>query len=86
MFRHFMCCELLSNLYFEILTTPHLTGEILKLRNKFVGGFLVAWDNTVTDMSHRVRSYGVEDRTLKNWCTVLKRFFQLPKLPRTTEQ
>lgn len=49
----------------------HLTGEMLKLRNKFVGGFRIAWDDTVTDMSRRVRSYGVEDRTLKNWCTVL---------------
>ena len=52
----------------------HLTGEILKLRNKFVGGFRVAWDDTVMDMSRRLRSYNVEDRTLKNWCTVLAAF------------
>lgn len=49
----------------------HLTGQMLQLRNKFVGGFRLAWDDTVSDMSRRVRADGVEDRTLKNWCTVL---------------
>ena len=49
----------------------HLTGEMLKLRKKFIGDFRLQWDATVTDMSRRVRAYGVEDRTLKNWCTVL---------------
>ncbi|MBQ9660720.1 MAG: DNA primase [Bacteroidales bacterium] len=49
----------------------HLTGQMLQLRKKFVGGFRLAWDDTVSDMSRRVRTFGVEDRTLKNWCTVL---------------
>ena len=49
----------------------HLTGQMLQLRQKFVGGFRLAWDDTVTDMSRKVRANGVEDRTLKNWCTVL---------------
>ena len=49
----------------------HLTGQMLQLRKKFVGGFRLAWDDTVADMSRRVRAYGVEDRTLKNWCTIL---------------
>lgn len=52
----------------------HLTGQMLTLRQKFVGGFRSAWDDTVTDMNRKVRSYGVEDRTLKNWCTILAAF------------
>lgn len=52
----------------------HLTGQMLQLRQKFVGGFRLAWDDTVTDMSRKVRANGVEDRTLKNWCTVLAAF------------
>lgn len=52
----------------------HLTAEILKLRPQFQGGFRSAWDDTMTDLSRNTRAYGLEDRTLANWCTVLAAF------------
>lgn len=52
----------------------HLTGQILQLRNLFQGSFRVAWDETVMDLSAKVRNYNVEDRTLKNWATILAAF------------
>lgn len=52
----------------------HLTGELLKLRNVFQGHFRTAWDGTIADMTAELRSYGVEDRTLRNWATVLAAF------------
>lgn len=52
----------------------HLTGQILQNRNRFQGGFRIAWEETQADMIRRVRSYGIEARTLQNWCTVLSAF------------
>lgn len=52
----------------------HLTGEILKLRPKFQGNFRSAWDDAISDLSNNVRQYAVEDRTLKNWATILAAF------------
>ena len=52
----------------------HLTGEVLKLREKFRGNFRSAWDNVITDLSNNVRQHAVEDRTLKNWATILAAF------------
>ncbi len=49
----------------------HLTGQILLNRNRFQGGFRIAWEQTQEDIFRRVRSYGIEARTLQNWCTVL---------------
>lgn len=52
----------------------HLTGEVLKLRQKFQGNFRSAWDSVITDLSNNVRKHAVEDRTLKNWATILAAF------------
>lgn len=52
----------------------HLTGEVLKLRHKFQGNFRSAWDNVIIDLSNNVRQHAVEDRTLKNWATILASF------------
>ena len=52
----------------------HLTGEVLKLRQKFQGNFRSAWDSVITDLSNNVRKHAVEDRTLKNWATILASF------------
>lgn len=52
----------------------HLTAQILALRSIFAGGFRTAWDDTVADLSDKVRTAAVEDRTLKNWATVLAAF------------
>lgn len=52
----------------------HLTGELLRLRNRFQGGFRSAWDDVVQELGRKVKAYGIEDRTLKNWCTVLAAF------------
>lgn len=49
----------------------HLTGEVLKLRNRFQGNFRSAWDSVLYDLSNNIRKYAVEDRTLKNWATIL---------------
>ena len=49
----------------------HLTGQILQNRNRFQGGFRIAWEDAQADMMKRVRTYGIEARTLQNWCTVL---------------
>lgn len=49
----------------------HLTGEVLKLRQRFQGNFRTAWDAAIYDLSNNVRKNGVEDRTLKNWATIL---------------
>lgn len=52
----------------------HLTGQLLQLRNIFQGGFRIAWDGAVEDLNERVRKNNVEDRTLKNWATILAAF------------
>lgn len=52
----------------------HLTGEVLKLRKVFQGNFRTAWDSVLEELSEKVRKYSVEDRTLKNWATVLAAF------------
>lgn len=62
---------------FETLTRiekrglSHLTAKILSKRNLFTTQFRQAWDDTVTDLSNLVRTSAVEDRTLKNWATIL---------------
>ncbi len=55
----------------------HLTGEVLKLRQRFQGNFRSAWDAVLYDLSNNVRKYAVEDRTLKNWATLLAAFKSL---------
>ena len=55
----------------------HLTGEVLKLRQRFQGNFRSAWDSVLYDLSNNVRKYAVEDRTLKNWATLLAAFKSL---------
>ncbi len=52
----------------------HLTAQMLAMRSIFAAGFRSAWDDTVTDLSDKARSSAVEDRTLKNWATVLAAF------------
>ncbi len=52
----------------------HLTAEILMLRHQFQGNFRSAWDTAVYDLSQKVKRMGVEDRTLKNWATILAAF------------
>lgn len=52
----------------------HLTGLILTLRNKFQGNFRYAWDQALAELNDKVRQFGVEDRTLRNWATVLSAF------------
>ena len=65
---------------FETLTRiekrglSHLTAHLLGMRSTFQGGYRSAWDDTVTDLSALVRTYAVEDRTLKNWATILAAF------------
>lgn len=49
----------------------HLTGELLQLRNRFEGGFRISWEETQEEMGRRLRAYGIEARTLQNWCTIL---------------
>ncbi len=52
----------------------HLTGQLIQLRNIFQGNFRLSWDEAVADLNDRVRKYNVEDRTLKNWATLLAAF------------
>lgn len=52
----------------------HLTGELLQLRRKFQGNFRASWDDAVSDMSKKIGKRTIEDRTLKNWATVLAAF------------
>lgn len=49
----------------------HLTAQILSKRNLFITHYREAWDDTVSDLSNLVRTSAVEDRTLKNWATIL---------------
>lgn len=49
----------------------HLTAQILSKRNIVATRYREAWDDTVSDLSDRVRTSAVEDRTLKNWATIL---------------
>ena len=49
----------------------HLTAQILSKRNLFTTHYREAWDETVSDLSNLVRTSAVEDRTLKNWATIL---------------
>lgn len=49
----------------------HLTNQLLQLRSKFQTDFRRVWDETLSDMNDRVRSYNVEDRTLRNWAILL---------------
>ena len=52
----------------------HLTAQLLNLRPSFQGGYRTAWDDTVSDLSELARTAAVEDRTLKNWATILAAF------------
>lgn len=52
----------------------HLTGEILKLRNAFVRNFRSSWEEAVDALNDRLRNWSVEDRTLRNWATLLAAF------------
>ena len=52
----------------------HLTVRLLNMRPAVQGGYRAAWDDTVTDLSDMTRRDNVEDRTLKNWATVLAAF------------
>ena len=52
----------------------HLTGQILAMRSAFQGGYRDAWDATLADFYAQVRSFSVEDRTLKNWACILAAF------------
>ena len=58
----------------------HLTAQLLNLRPSFQGGYRTAWDDTVSDLSDLVRTSAVEDRTLKNWATILAAFRVLDPL------
>lgn len=49
----------------------HLTAQILSKRSMFATNYRSAWDDTVADLSNLVRTSAVEDRTLKNWATIL---------------
>ena len=49
----------------------HLTAKILSKRSLVATHFRTAWDDTVADLSELVRTSAVEDRTLKNWATIL---------------
>lgn len=65
---------------FDILDTiakrglTHLTRQILRLRPVFIGRFRQAWDATLDDINAAVKMHGIEDRTLRNWATVLAAF------------
>lgn len=52
----------------------HLTGKIIQLRGKFQAGFRSAWDDTLADMDAGFGNRQVEERTRKNWATVLSAF------------
>ena len=52
----------------------HLTRQILQLRSVFQTEFRRAWDDTLSDMNDRIRTHNIEDRTLRNWATVLAAF------------
>ena len=58
----------------------HLTAQLLRQRPSVQGGYRTAWDDTVTDLSELVRTSAVEDRTLKNWATILAAFRVLDPL------
>ena len=57
----------------------HLTAEILKHRNYFQTHFRSSWDEAMSDMNELVREYNIEDRTFRNWVTVLAAFRCLEK-------
>ena len=57
----------------------HLTAEILKHRNYFQTHFRSAWDEVMSDMNELTREYNIEDRTFRNWVTVLAAFRCLEK-------
>ena len=52
----------------------HLTAQLLELRNLFSGRYRHAYDETLTDVNQRTRLHNVDDRTLRNWVTVLAAF------------
>ncbi len=49
----------------------HLTGQLLMLRHKFQGSFRYAWDEALQDLNSKVKRFGMEDRTLRNWAIIL---------------
>ena len=52
----------------------HLTAQLLRHRGKFQADFRYSWDETLGDMAAELGKYTVEERTLKNWATVLSAF------------
>lgn len=52
----------------------HLTARILEYRSIFAGKYRRAYEETLTDVNQRVRLHSVDDRTLRNWVTVLAAF------------
>lgn len=55
----------------------HLTLQILRYRQRFKDNFRSCYEGALGDMSRRVHSYNVEDRTLKNWAAILGAFRSL---------
>ena len=49
----------------------HITNRLLKLREKFLSGYVAAFDETISDISMHIDKRRIEDRILKNWCIVL---------------
>jgi DNA primase catalytic core len=49
----------------------HLTGELLTLRRIFKENFRNSWDAVLSDLNERTRNYDIEDRTMKNWATIV---------------
>ena len=52
----------------------HLTCQILMLRGQFQADFRKCWEETLKDMNAATGKSVIEERTLKNWATVLAAF------------
>ncbi len=49
----------------------HLTLELLKLRPKVSSGYRNAYDSVLSDFMRELGAASIEDRTLKNWVTIV---------------
>jgi DNA primase len=53
---------------------PHLTTEIIKHRKYFIDNYYSEYDQVITDFSYETESDHIEDRILRNMCTIVSAF------------
>lgn len=49
----------------------HITNKLLKMRGKFLDGYVTAYEEAMSEIALHIDKWRVEDRILKNWCIVL---------------